>query len=122
MNYSQLTLCPLPITVIVLNSVSPFHPGSHVQLDPVLASCLTNKSEGLVESLRWDELHQRCLQRMSPGHVVLFKGEPPVVKKGAVPSVELTTATRSGNKKVSTHASVRQIDTIGKVGIMACSG
>ena len=77
-----------------------FRLSSHVQLDPVLATCLTNKSEGLVESLRWDELHQRCLQRMSPGHVVLFKGEPPVVKKGAVPSVELTTATRSGNKKV----------------------
>lgn len=74
---------------------------TQVQLDPVLASCLTNKSEGLVESLRWDELHQRCLQRMSPGHVVLFKGEPPVVKKGAVPSVELTTATRSGNKKIT---------------------
>ncbi|KAF0294975.1 Eukaryotic translation initiation factor 2D [Amphibalanus amphitrite] len=72
-----------------------------VQLDPTLASCLTNKSEGLVESLRWDELHQRCMQRMSPGHVVLFKGEPPVVKKGAVPSVELNTATRSGNKKIT---------------------
>ena len=79
-----------------------------MQLDPVLASCLTTKSEGLVESLRWDELHQRCLTRMSPGHVLIFKGETPVVKKGAVPSIELNTATRSGNKKVSDLSVVRE--------------
>ncbi|XP_037086820.1 eukaryotic translation initiation factor 2D-like [Pollicipes pollicipes] len=72
-----------------------------VRLDPVLASSLTGRADGALAALRWDELHQRCLQRMSPGHLVLFRGEPPLVKKGAVPSVELNTATRSGNKKIT---------------------
>ncbi|XP_037086495.1 eukaryotic translation initiation factor 2D-like [Pollicipes pollicipes] len=74
---------------------------SQVRLDPVLASSLTGRADGALAALRWDELHQRCLQRMSPGHLVLFRGEPPLVKKGAVPSVELNTATRSGNKKIT---------------------
>jgi len=72
-----------------------------VTLDKALTS-LTARSEGFVSSLRWDELHQRCLQKMSPGHLVAFRGEEPAVKKGAVPCVEMNTATRSGNKKITT--------------------
>ena len=41
------------------------------------------------------------VSKMSPGYSMQFQGEPANQYKGKLDPVELTTATRSGNKKVT---------------------
>lgn len=68
-------------------------------LDPILTDVLLNKSE-YIETLRYDELTMRCLNKMTLAHHMSFNGQPPVLKKGKLDPIKINIVTRSGNKKV----------------------
>merc|ERR1712228_366158 len=72
-----------------------------VKLDPTLASIVLGRGENHVVELSWDELTQRILNKMSDGYSVQFPGHPAELHKGKLEPVELTIATRSGNKKIT---------------------
>lgn len=73
-----------------------------VNLDPVLASVVLVKGENSVVTMRWDDLNSRVQAKMSDGYALEFPGSSgPSVHKGKLEPITLTTATRSGNKKVT---------------------
>ncbi|NWU98224.1 EIF2D factor, partial [Upupa epops] len=73
-----------------------------VRVNAVLCDCLLDKSEqGEVSNLKWDDLVSRCLDRLQPLHQVTFFGQEPVVRKGNLEPIVITTAQRSSNKKVT---------------------
>lgn len=43
----------------------------------------------------------RCLGKLSPAFEMLFPGNDPIIVKGQLEPIELTTASRAGNKKVT---------------------
>lgn len=78
-----------------------------VTVNPVLCDSLLDKQEQYtISSLRWDDLMNRCLERMQPYHQLLFPGRPPVVRKGNVEPIDIHVAQRGGNKKVTTIKNV----------------
>jgi len=72
-----------------------------VKLDPILADVVLGKGENHVVEMRWDEITLRFQAKMSDGYSLQFPGMPPSFHKGKLEPVELTTATRSGNKKIT---------------------
>ncbi|TRY72572.1 hypothetical protein TCAL_00197 [Tigriopus californicus] len=75
---------------------------SLVKLNPEMAGVVLGKGENGVFSLKWDDLHSRIQAKMSNGFSLRFPGEAESkVSKGALEPIEITTATRSGNKKVT---------------------
>ncbi|CAB4061687.1 EIF2D [Lepeophtheirus salmonis] len=70
--------------------------GAAVKLDPILAAIVLEKNENNVLEMKWEELLQRILKKMSDGYCI--NGNK---KLGKIPPIEMNTATRSGNKKVT---------------------
>ena len=77
------------------NSLTSESPGL-VKLDSLLSEICTGKTE-----VKWEELQQAIMSKMSPGYSLQFADKPPMVFKGKLDSIELSVATRSGNKKVT---------------------
>lgn len=73
-----------------------------VKVNAILCDCLLDKSEqDEVSHLKWDDLVSRCLERLQPLHQVTFFGQEPIVRKGNIEPIDITTAQRSSNKKVT---------------------
>eukprot|EP00096_Caligus_rogercresseyi_P012997 TRINITY_DN566_c1_g1_i1.p1 TRINITY_DN566_c1_g1~~TRINITY_DN566_c1_g1_i1.p1 ORF type:complete len:560 (+),score=144.79 TRINITY_DN566_c1_g1_i1:49-1728(+) len=80
--------------------------GQLVRLDPIIAGIVLTREENHVTEMRWEDLTDRVLGKMSPGYCV-NGGQR---KLGSLPPIEMKTATRSGNKKVTL---VYNLDTYG---------
>merc|ERR1719187_219119 len=72
-----------------------------VKLNPILAEIVLAKGENNVVEMKWEELQKRVISKMSNGYSLEFPGQPPMTYKGQLEPVELSTATRSGNKKIT---------------------
>ena len=85
-----------------------------VMTDYVKAHSLTSDTPGLVKrddllseifpgktEVKWEELQQAILSKMSPGYSLQFGQQPKIIFKGKLDCIELSVATRSGNKKVT---------------------
>ena len=72
-----------------------------VRLDELLADVVMAKGDNSSKEMKWEELQQFTISKMSPGYSLQFQGQPASQFKGKLDPVELTTATRSGNKKVT---------------------
>ncbi|XP_023334067.1 eukaryotic translation initiation factor 2D [Eurytemora carolleeae] len=70
-------------------------------MDPILADVVLGKGENHVVEMKWDELTSRVQMKMSDGFSLQFPGQPTEYHKGKLDPIELTTATRSGNKKIT---------------------
>jgi len=79
-----------------------------VRLDELLAEVVLAKGDNSSKEMKWEDLQQFVISKMSPGYSLQFQGQPPSQFKGKLDPVELTTATRSGNKKVTL---VNNLDT-----------
>ena len=69
------------------------------QPDVVLSDLVLAKSE-YVESLRWDDLFSRVLQKLTPAYQCTHPGQAPVIRKGKLQPVTLNVQQRGSNKKV----------------------
>ena len=70
-------------------------------MDPILSDLLLKKGE-TAATLSWEEMMTRCLAKMSTVHEMLFPGQStPVVVKGELEPIDISTANRAGNKKVT---------------------
>ena len=67
-----------------------------VKRDDVLSEIFPGKTE-----VKWEELQQAILSKMSPGYSLQFGQQPKIIFKGKLDCIELSVATRSGNKKVT---------------------
>ncbi|XP_034733374.1 eukaryotic translation initiation factor 2D [Etheostoma cragini] len=75
---------------------------NYVTLNPTLCDCLLEKSEyHEVESLKWDDLFSRTLERMQECYQVVFPGQAPIKKKGHIEPIDISVASRGSNKKVT---------------------
>jgi len=72
-----------------------------VQLDELLAEVVLAKGDNGSACMKWEELIKFVIGKMSPGYSLQFEDQPALEFKGRLEPVELTTATRSGNKKVT---------------------
>ncbi|OXB67155.1 hypothetical protein ASZ78_015796 [Callipepla squamata] len=73
-----------------------------VKVNAILCDCLLDKSEqDEISHLKWDDLLSRCLERLQPLHQVTFFGQEPIVRKGNIEPIDITTAQRASNKKVT---------------------
>ena len=72
-----------------------------VQLDELLAEVVLAKGDNGSACMTWEELIKFVIGKMSPGYSLQFQDQPALEFKGRLEPVELTTATRSGNKKVT---------------------
>jgi len=95
------------------NQLKSSSPGM-VVLDELLGDIVMAKGDNGSKELRWEELMQYIVGKMSPGYSLQFQGEPACNFKGKLDPVELTTATRSGNKKVTliNNLDTYQIDPV----------
>lgn len=73
---------------------------THVLPDAVLTQCVLGQTSA-PGPVTWSHLHETCLLRMSPVYRLQLAGEKPLLRRGAVPCIEISTAIRSGNKKVT---------------------
>jgi len=71
-----------------------------VKLDPILSDVLLKKGER-IEQLSWEDVMSRCLSKLSTVHEMIFPKQPPVIVKGQLEPVDISTASRAGNKKVT---------------------
>ncbi|XP_012719125.2 eukaryotic translation initiation factor 2D [Fundulus heteroclitus] len=75
---------------------------NYVNINPTLCDCLLEKSEYQeVESLKWDDLFSRTLERMQECYQVMFPGQAAIVKKGHIEPIDISVASRGSNKKVT---------------------
>ncbi|XP_078111393.1 eukaryotic translation initiation factor 2D [Sander vitreus] len=75
---------------------------NYVTINPTLCDCLLDKSEYQeVESLKWDDLFSRTLERMQECYQVVFPGQAPIKKKGHIDPIDISVASRGSNKKVT---------------------
>jgi len=72
-----------------------------VRLDPILAEIVLKKGENNVLDMKWDEINSRLINKMGDGYALIFPGYKPQKFKGKLEPIDLRTATRSGNKKVT---------------------
>ena len=77
------------------NNLTSDTPGL-VKRDALLSEIFPGKTE-----VKWEELQQAILNKMSPGYSLQFGDKPQIVFKGKLDCIELSVATRSGNKKVT---------------------
>ena len=78
------------------NSLTSDNGPGLVKLDTLLSEICSGKTE-----VKWEELQQAIMSKMSPGYSLQFADKPPMVFKGKLDCIELSVATRSGNKKVT---------------------
>jgi len=83
------------------NELQDLNNKAQVKLDPVLAGLVLGKGENDVLTMKWDELNQRVNSKMSEGYSLEFAGYKPQIFKGKLEPIDMKTATRSGNKKVT---------------------
>ena len=70
-------------------------------MDPILSDVMLKKGEK-IETMAWDELMNRCFTKLSVVHQLIFPRQTaPVFVKGELEPIDITTANRSGNKKVT---------------------
>ena len=72
-----------------------------IKLDSALFSIVRKKGEDNYDSLTWDEVFKRIIDRMNPCHIVIFKGQAPITRKGKLELIEIKVEQRMGNKKVT---------------------
>ena len=77
------------------NNLTSDTPGL-VKRDEILSEIFPGKSE-----VKWEDLQQAILSKMSPGYSLQFGQQPKIIFKGKLDCIELSVATRSGNKKVT---------------------
>lgn len=84
----------------IFYSLNPFN-FSQVTLDPILSDVLLKKGE-TAATLSWEELMSRCQSKLSIVYEMIFPNQTaPVIVKGELEPVDITTASRAGNKKVT---------------------
>ena len=71
-----------------------------MRLDPILTDVLLKKGEKK-EMLNWEELMTRCLGKLSQVYELTFPQRLPVIIRGQLEPIEISTASRAGNKKVT---------------------
>ena len=71
--------------------------GGLIKMDPLLGEIVPGKAE----KMSWEDVQTAILAKMSPGYSLQFGDTPAQVYKGKLDPIELTVATRSGNKKVT---------------------
>ena len=71
--------------------------GGFIKMDPLLSDIVPGKAE----TMAWEDAQAAILAKMSPGYSLQFGDTPAQVYKGKLDPIELTVATRSGNKKVT---------------------
>lgn len=70
-------------------------------MDPILSDVLLKKGE-VAASFNWEEIMNRCQSKLSTVYEMIFPGQKyPVLVKGELEPVDITTASRAGNKKVT---------------------
>ncbi|XP_041083712.1 eukaryotic translation initiation factor 2D isoform X2 [Polyodon spathula] len=75
---------------------------NYVTINPILCDSLLDKQEYQeIEKLKWDDLFNRCLDRMQHCHQLLFPGQEPIIRKGHIEPIDITVASRGANKKVT---------------------
>ncbi|GFO05064.1 eukaryotic translation initiation factor 2d-like [Plakobranchus ocellatus] len=72
-----------------------------VTLDPVLAHTILKPSEGDLDKMGWEQVINRMVGKMQASVAIRVGNEPPIVKKGKLEPIKLTTAMRASNKKVT---------------------
>lgn len=72
-----------------------------INLDPVLAQAVLVKGENNVLTFKWDKITSRITNKMSKGYSIEYSGHAPIIVKGKLEPIEMTLASRSGNKKVT---------------------
>jgi translation initiation factor 2D len=72
-----------------------------VRLDELLAEVVLAKGDNSTACIKWEDLITFVVNKMSPGYSLQFQDQPALEFKGRLEPVELGTATRSGNKKVT---------------------
>jgi len=82
--------------------------GGLVRLDELLSELVLARGDNGCKEVKWEQLQQFTLNKMSPGYSLKFGDQPAVQFKGKLDPVELSTAIRSGNKKVTL---VNNLDT-----------
>jgi translation initiation factor 2D len=82
---------------------------SLVRLDATLCDAVVPRGD-YVEVLRWDELIDRCLAKMSAVHRVTFTGCEPRIHRGHIEPISLDVQQRGANKKVTV---IRNLETYG---------
>lgn len=74
---------------------------SQVTLDPILSDVMLKKGD-MTATLSWEELMNRCQAKLSTVYEMIFPNQTsPVIVKGEIEPVDITTASRAGNKKVT---------------------
>ena len=79
-----------------------------MKLDAVLHDVLVSRGD-YVELLRWDELVNRCLAKMTPVHCVTFAGAETEVHHGRLEPIELDMVQRASNKKVTNRVLLHKV-------------
>ncbi|XP_029011211.1 eukaryotic translation initiation factor 2D isoform X1 [Betta splendens] len=75
---------------------------NYVRITPTLCDCLLEKAEyQQVETLKWDDLFGRTLERMQQCYQLVFPGQAAVVRKGHIEPIDISVASRGSNKKVT---------------------
>ena len=73
-----------------------------MRLDPLLSDVVLQKGENNVLAMAWEKLTGRVVDRLSPAFRLAFAGDADdVLVKGQLEPVDIATANRSGNKKVT---------------------
>ncbi|XP_065069575.1 eukaryotic translation initiation factor 2D-like [Rhopilema esculentum] len=78
-----------------------------VNLDPMLSDILLDKNF-YEESVTWDVLMSRFLEKMNPCHKIIINGKPSKIKKGKAEPIEVKIEQRMGNKKVTLVKNLEQ--------------
>jgi len=71
-----------------------------VILDPILSDVLFDK-DFIQESVTWDILFTRFMNKMNPCHKTVIGGKESKLKKGKIEPIEVKLQQRTGNKKVT---------------------
>ena len=85
------------LTNYVKNNDLKAETGGLIKMDPLLGEIVPGKAE----KMSWEDAQSAILAKMSPGYSLQFGDTPAQVYKGKLDPIELTVATRSGNKKVT---------------------
>lgn len=72
-----------------------------VTLDPILAHTILKPAEGDLDRMAWEQVINRVVGKMQASVAISVGDNPPIIKKGKLEPIKLTTALRSSNKKVT---------------------
>jgi len=75
--------------------------GAVVQLDPILHDCCCVKNENDVVEMTWEQVYKRFVSKMKAHHQLQFPKLEPIIRKGAIECIQISTQQRASNKKVT---------------------